>query len=98
MDNLNNLLSDFSKKYPQLKDIQIEVIPYNNLFIARCIVDKVGNYIPVKKGRIINVKPKKIMLSNIVMDKKYDDMIFIFIHECTYGITPQREKKLKIII
>ena len=37
MDNLNNLLSDFSKKYPQLKDIQIEVIPYNNLFIARCI-------------------------------------------------------------
>ena len=95
MEKLNNLLNDFSNKYPQLKDVQIEIIPYNNLYIARCLVDKVGNYIPVKKGRILNVIPRKILLTNIVINKKPDDMIFIFIHECTHGITPQRERKVK---
>ena len=68
MEKLNNLLNDFSSKYPQLKNIQIEIIPYNNLYIARCLVDKVGNYIPVKKGRILNVIPRKILLTNIYLD------------------------------
>ena len=95
MEKLNNLLNAFSKKYPQLKNVNIEIIPYNNLYIARCLVDKVGNYIQVKKGRILNVIPRKILLTNIVMNKKPDDMVFIFIHECTHGITPQRERKVK---
>jgi len=38
MEKLNNLLNDFSSKYPQLKNIQIEIIPYNNLYIAICLV------------------------------------------------------------
>lgn len=95
MEKVNNLLKEFSKKHPQLKNVKIEVIPYNNLYIARCLVDKVGDYIDVKKGRIINVIPKTIFLTDIVLNKKSDDMIFIFIHECTHGITPQRERKVK---
>ena len=35
------------------------------------------------------------MLTNIVLNKKHDDMVFIFLHECTHGITPQRERKVK---
>ena len=95
MERLRSLLNEFSKKYPQLKNVQVEIVPYNNLYIARCLVDKVGNYIHVKKGRILNVIPKKILLTNVVLNKKYDDMIFIFIHECAHGITPQRERKVK---
>ena len=66
METLVNLLNDFSKKYPQLKNVNIERIPYNNLYIARCLVDKIGDYINVKKGRIINVIPRKILLTDIV--------------------------------
>ena len=95
METLINLLNDFSKKYPQLKNVNIERIPYNNLYIARCLVDKIGNYINVKKGRIINVIPRKILLTDIVLNKKRENMLFIFIHECTHGITPQRERKVK---
>ena len=95
METLVNLLNDFSKKYPQLKNVNIELVPYNNLYIARCLVDKIGNYINVKKGRIINVIPRKILLTNIVLNKKRENMLFIFIHECTHGITPQRERKVK---
>ena len=95
METLINLLNDFSKKYPQLKNVNIELVPYNNLYIARCLVDKIGDYINVKKGRIINVIPRKILLTNIVLNKKRENMLFIFIHECTHGITPQRERKVK---
>ena len=95
METLVNLLNDFSKKYPQLKNVNIELVPYNNLYIARCLVDKIGDYINVKKGRIINVIPRKILLTNIVLNKKRENMLFIFIHECTHGITPQRERKVK---
>ena len=66
METLINLLNEFSKKYPQLKNVSIERIPYNNLYIARCLVDKIGDYINVKKGRIINVIPRKILLTDIV--------------------------------
>lgn len=95
METLINLLNEFSKKYPQLKNVSIERIPYNNLYIARCLVDKIGDYINVKKGRIINVIPRKILLTDIVLNKKRENMLFIFIHECTHGITPQRERKVK---
>jgi len=95
METLLNLLNDFSKKYPQLKNVSIELVPYNNLYIARCLVDKIGNYIDVKKGRIINVIPRKILLTEMVMNKNRENMLFIFIHECTHGITPQRERKVK---
>ena len=95
METLINLLNEFSKKYPQLKNVSIEHIPYNNLYIARCLVDKIGDYINVKKGRIINVIPRKILLTDIVLNKKRENMLFIFIHECTHGITPQRERKVK---
>ena len=95
METLINLLNDFSKKYPQLKNVNIELVPYNNLYIARCLVDKIGDYINVKKGRIINVIPRKILLTEMVMNKNRENMLFIFIHECTHGITPQRERKVK---
>jgi len=89
------LLSVFSKTYPQLKDIEIEVIPYNNLFVAKCLVDKIGEYIPVKKGRIYNITPKKIILTTHAMEKREQELLFIFIHECTHGIIPHRERKVK---
>ena len=95
MEKLQKILHDLSTKYPELRQVKLEIVPYNNLYIARCLVDKDGDYIEVKKGRIINVIPRKIMLTNIVLNKKYDDMVFIFIHECTHGITPQRERKVK---
>ena len=58
-------------------------------------MDKIGDYINVKKGRIINVIPRKILLTEMVMNKNRENMLFIFIHECTHGITPQRERKVK---
>ena len=54
MDKLINLLAIFSKYYPDLKNVNVEITKYNNLYIARCLVDKVGDYINVKKGRILN--------------------------------------------
>jgi hypothetical protein len=95
MEKLISLLAIFSKTYPQLKNIEIEVIPYNNLFVARCIVDKIGEYIAIKKGRIYNIIPKKIILTTNAMEKQEQELLFIFTHECTHGITPHIERKVK---
>ena len=95
MDKLMNLLIIFSKYYPNLKNIELEIVQYNNLYIARCLVDKVGDYINVKKGRILNIIPKKIIMTDVVMEKKDEELLFIFIHECTHAITPHRERKVK---
>ena len=95
MDKLINLLSVFSKYYPNLKNIKLEIVQYNNLYIARCLVDKVGDYINVKKGRVLNIIPKKIIMTDVVMKKKDEELLFIFIHECTHAITPHRERKVK---
>ena len=95
MEKLISLLAIFSKIYPQLKDIEIEVIPYNNLFVAICVVDKIGEYIAVKKGRIHNIIPKKIILTTNAMEKQEQELLFIFTHECTHGIIPHRERKVK---
>lgn len=35
MEKLNNLLNAFSKKYPQLKNVKIEIIPYNNFIYSK---------------------------------------------------------------
>ena len=95
MDKLIKLLTVFSKYYPNLKNIELEIVQYNNLYIARCLVDKVGDYINVKKGRILNIIPKKIIMTDVVMEKKDEELLFIFIHECTHAITPHRERKVK---
>ena len=95
MDKLIKLLTVFSKYYPNLKNIELETVQYNNLYIARCLVDKVGDYINVKKGRILNIIPKKIIMTDVVMEKKDEELLFIFIHECTHAITPHRERKVK---
>jgi hypothetical protein len=95
MDKLINLLAIFSKYYPDLKNVNVEITKYNNLYIARCLVDKVGEYINVKKGRILNITPKKIIMTEVAMNKKEDDLLFTFIHECTHAITPHRERKVK---
>jgi len=75
MEKITALLAIFSKTYPQLKEIEIEVIPYNNLFVARCLVDKIGEYIPVKKGRIHNIIPKKIILTTNAMEKQEQELL-----------------------
>jgi hypothetical protein len=95
MEKLISLLAIFSKTYPQLKDIEIEIIPYNNLFVAKCVADKIGEYIPVKKGRIHNIIPRKVILTTHAMEKQEQELLFIFTHECTHGITPYRERKVK---
>lgn len=95
MEKINKLKIDFSKKYPCLKNIEIETSCYNNLYIAICIVDKIGDYKLIKKGRIRNVIPRKIILTDVLLKKKEDEILFIFIHECTHAITPQLERKVK---
>ena len=95
MDKLINLLTIFSKYYPNLENIEVEIERYNNLYIARCLVNKTGDYIYVKKGRILNIMPKKIIMTDVAMEKKENEMLFIFIHECSHAITPHRERKVK---
>lgn len=95
MEKINQLKLDFSKTYPCFKHIEIETCSYNKLYIARCIVDTEGDYNVIKKGRILNIIPKKIILSDIALKKKDEDLLFIFIHECTHAITPQVERKVK---
>ena len=95
MEKINKLLLVFSETYPLLKDVTIETMKYDNLFVAKCVVDKIGEYISVKKGRILNIIPKQIILTSAALAKNDKDLIFIFIHECTHCITPHREKKVK---
>lgn len=95
MEKINKLKIDFSKKYPCFKNVEIEICCYNNLYVARCLVDKVGDYKLIKKGRIRNVIPRKIILTDVALKKKEDEVLFIFIHECTHAITPQVERKVK---
>ena len=95
MDKINQLKADFSKKYPCFNNIEIETCYYNNLYIARCMVDIIGDYKLIKKGRIINILPRKIILSDVALKKKEEDLLFIFIHECTHAITPRVERKVK---
>ena len=95
MEKINKLLMVFSETYPLLKDVVIETEEYSNLYVAKCMVDKIGEYINVKKGRILNIIPKSIILTTAALEKEEKDLIFIFIHECTHCITPHREKKVK---
>ncbi len=95
MEKINKLLLVFSETYPLLKNVTIETEAYTNIFVAMCLVDRVGEYISVKKGRILNIIPKKIILTSVALEKNENDLIFIFIHECTHCITPHREKKVK---
>jgi hypothetical protein len=95
MEKINKLLNIFSETYPLLKDVVIETEEYSNLYVAKCMVDKIGEYINVKKGRILNIIPKSIILTTAALEKEEKDLIFIFIHECTHCITPHREKKVK---
>ena len=49
MDKINKLLLVFSETYPLLKNVTIETEAYTNIFVAMCLVDRVGEYISVKK-------------------------------------------------
>ena len=89
------MLQILGKKYPQLKDIRIEEVVYDNLYIAKCECEKIGEYIYCKKGRIHNIRPTRILLTNKIFEKKEEDILFIFIHECSHAITPQTERKVK---
>jgi len=95
MEKINQLKLEFSKIYPCFEHIDIETCSYNNLYIARCVGDITGDYKIIKKGRIINILPKKIILSDVALKKKDEDLLFIFIHECTHAITPRVERKVK---
>ena len=95
MEQLEQLLLVFSKTYPQLQNVNIEVSPNDTTFVARCLVDIVGDFIQVKKGRIRPVAPQKILITQEAFLKDPQELLFIFIHECTHGITPQRERKVK---
>ena len=95
MEQLEQLLKVFSQTYPQLQNVEIEVAQNDTTFVARCLVEIVGDFIQVKKGRIRPVAPQKIMITECAFLKDPQDLLFIFIHECTHGITPQRERKVK---
>ena len=49
MQTCIEMLHIFDKKYPQFKNIKIEEIDYNNLYIAKCECEKIGEYIYCKK-------------------------------------------------
>ena len=74
MKKVINLLDIYTKTYPVLKKIEIEVIPYNNIFIAKCLVDPVGEYVNIKKGRTRDVIPRKILLTTVAMEKKEQEL------------------------
>jgi len=95
MDHLKEILSLFTQYYPQLQDVKITQIPFNNLYIARCNADKDGDYYIIKKNRLINVIPTEIILTDKAMKLSIDKLTFVFIHECTHGITPHVERKVK---
>ena len=95
MEQLKLLLKIFSKTYPQLKNVDIEVSPNDTTFVARCLVDTTGDFIMVKKGRIRSIVPRKILMTECAFLKDFQELLFIFIHECTHGITSQRERKVK---
>ena len=77
MDKVNKLLLIFSETYPLLKNVTINTEEYTNIYVAKCLVDRVGEYISVKKGRILNVIPKTIILTSVALDKNEKDLIFI---------------------
>lgn len=95
MDTIQNLLNIFSNKFPLLNNITIDIIPFNNLYLARCIVDTLGDFVPVKKGRIQYVTPTKIILTQRLFDYPIEKILIIFTHECAHAITPRRERKVK---
>ena len=95
METIKKLLIIFSSKFPVLNNITIDIIPFNNLYIARCIVDTLGDFIPVKKGRIQDVTPTKIILTKRAFDLPLERLLIIFTHECAHAITPRRERKVK---
>ena len=95
MEKLHKILFLFSKTYPQLKNVKIEKIEDNNLYIARCIGEAYGDYYFKKKNRLIDIKPTKILLTNKALIQNPEKIIFTFIHECAHGITPQVERRVK---
>ena len=95
MESIHRLLNIFSNKFPILNNISIDIIPFNNLYVARCIVDTIGDFVPVKKGRIQHVTPTKIILTKRVFDLSLEKILIIFTHECAHAITPRRERKVK---
>ena len=95
MEQLKQLLIVFSKTYPQLKNVEIELSPNDTTFVGRCLVEVTGDFIMVKKGRIRNVTPRKILITECAFEKDIQELLFIFVHECTHGITSQRERRVK---
>lgn len=95
MEYLRKILNLFIKFYPQFLDVQINIIPYNNLYVAKCMVKKNGDYFIYKKNRLLNIIPTEIILTQKAIEEKEDKLYFIFIHECAHGITPQVERKVK---
>ena len=95
MEHLEKILSLFTQSYSQFKDVKITQIPFNNLYIARCNADKDGDYYIIKKNRLINVIPTEIILTDKAMKLSIDKLTFVFIHECSHGITPHVERKVK---
>ena len=92
---MQKLLKIFSKTYPHLENVEIELVPDNSIFVAQCLVEVVGKFIQVKKGRIRSVVPQKILITKCAFLKDSQELLFIFIHECSHGITSQRERKVK---
>ena len=95
MEQLEKLLRLFSQTYPQLQNVDIDIIPDNPTFVAQCLVEAEGDFIPVKKGRVRLVTPQKILITKCAFLKDSQELLFIFIHECSHGITSQRERKVK---
>ena len=95
MEKLQKILDLFSNYHPQFKKVKITIIDYDYVFVAKCKGKSTGEYYIQKKNRLRDIIPTEILLTKAATKEKESKLIFIFIHECSHGITPTVERKVK---
>ena len=96
IQDFQTLLDLFSTTYPQFQNVQITISEENNTkYVARYVGVGDGEFITKGKNKFLNIRPTEIILTQMAMKQSKKDSIFIFIHECSHGITPQVRRKVK---
>lgn len=87
--NPNNILDEFKKLYPEIKNVKLKYFTHNK-FVGCCYCTTVGDYIYEGKFRYKHIQPKFI---NITLTDK--SIVKTLLHEIAHAITPQYERKVK---
>lgn len=90
---LRDILKSFTKKYPILKDVQIELLPYNisSSGDGECYYDLIGDYIVIGKNRYRKIRPFRI---TIVDNESKHKLAFVLLHEIAHAISDYCERRL----